>query len=295
VGSPLVLSEGVYSASLGAPKPDFSTWNTDNSHFGIPDVPVFNDDASGCSTPLENIPWVQWEIPIAAIVNNMQIRGILNPEDLAGATYIGGIVAGIESWGRGYFAIDIMDDHLIMKKNPTQSVAADKSSPHYCQFDTSMLKETTVEGVPLAWFKVVGCSVPGVVPAASALDGVSCKMQNRLGVFNGETYLCSRTGSPQPVQPQPVQPQPVQPQPVQPQPVQPQPVQPQPFPALSVGVYRDTANIHFETNGTVHCLIKCSEELNAKIAHYGQLRSANAALPNPASLPVCSNSSSWCK
>lgn len=190
VGDPLILNEGIFSSSLGAAQPDFNTWHVDAAlHLGLPMPPTFADDSIGCNVALENRPWTFMEIPVAMIISNLQRRGILSAQDVEGAVYSAGIVAGIESWGRALVEMDIMDDQVVMKRDKTPVTAADLRAPYYCEFNTGMLQERASPGAAV-WKKVVDCPRPGITPAASELEGLACRTINRIGVYQNRTYLC---------------------------------------------------------------------------------------------------------
>ncbi len=189
-GDPLILTEGIFSSSLGAAQPDFNTWHVDAAlHFGLPMPVIHADDTIGCSVPLENRAWTSMEIPVALIIGNLQKRGILTAEDVEGAVYSAGIVGGIESWGRALLELDVMDDQVVMKRDKTPVTPPDFGAPYYCEFNTSMLQEKAATG-SAAWKKVVDCARPGIIPAAQELEGLACRTVNRLGVYRNKTYLC---------------------------------------------------------------------------------------------------------
>lgn len=80
---------------------------------------LFQDRTADCSqSTLSASSWIEFEIPIRDIVASLVQQGFVSSERLAGAWYFGGMMSGIEAWGRGKTTVEIRDHKLLLRPRP---------------------------------------------------------------------------------------------------------------------------------------------------------------------------------
>ena len=75
----------------------------------------YYDSTPNCSSSIDNATWLQIDIPVKGLIKRLLQEGFIDKEILEGAKYSGGILGGIEFWGRNLVELEVKD-HAIYGK-----------------------------------------------------------------------------------------------------------------------------------------------------------------------------------
>ena len=74
------------------------------------------DASADCSMSMALAPWIQVRLPVQEVVRKLVLLGYLNQTVVNGAKLTGGIVNGVETWGRHWTTSDVRNRTVWLSK-----------------------------------------------------------------------------------------------------------------------------------------------------------------------------------